>query len=622
VSLLVAQAAVTIETAALIEKDRMMLRRLRMLSAASVEMMDNPSSLRLPERIKLILRNLAVILEAEAASFFRVERPGFLTKRGCYGHVEEDYNIGREFAIKSEPGGGLTGHIAFEAKPFRAHGDDLRNHWAVAGRDVTHVRSGECHSLLALPLLRSQRGEVELVGLLEVENRLGPDGQPDSEIWFTPEDQYLMNVFAQSVLVSLENADLFERTSDQLEKRVHALKTLHDAGTAITGAGSLPDVLRLIVREARELTAIEGEKAQLGYIALLHDRKLELVEADPPELVSELRGRIGTIDLDGTGPIGVVGRVVASGKGELVREPERDPDYIKLRDGIRCLLAMPMSFGQETIGAVVLQHTHPMAFDSGDERDLGLLAAQATIAINNVRRYEELMRVKGLIGSRTALAWMGMVTNHLRHKIQNNIVTCQAKLEQLRRSLPRRDLSPRVEDILEVLDSKLMLILGAPVAPLPLEKAGSVALNHAIAGRLEVLDSTERYRSVECCFETTLPDTATVRAGREWLQKALDVLGDNSVEAMIGCSIQRLSVEITDAGQWAEIRVTDTGRGVSESVQRDLFERPIAKKKVETGLGMGLLMVRLIVETYGGDIRLESPGPGDTTFLIRLPLEQ
>ncbi|MBA3846129.1 MAG: PAS domain S-box protein [Planctomycetes bacterium] len=74
-------------------------------------------------------------------------------------------------------------------------------------------------------------------------------------------------------------------------------------------------------------------------------------------------------------------------------------------------------------------------------------------------------------------------------------------------------------------------------------------------------------------------------------------------------------------GEWAEVRVRDTGSGIPEHVRPRMFEPFFTTKGVGRGTGQGLFISRtIIVKKHGGEISFTSePGKG-TTFLVRLPL--
>jgi signal transduction histidine kinase len=94
-----------------------------------------------------------------------------------------------------------------------------------------------------------------------------------------------------------------------------------------------------------------------------------------------------------------------------------------------------------------------------------------------------------------------------------------------------------------------------------------------------------------------------------------DVVGDGSAKkGMIRVSTRR-------DGEWAEIRVTDTGSGIPEQIRTRIFDPFFTTKKVGKGTGQGLTISHsVIVGKHGGAISFETEIGKGTTFIIRLPL--
>jgi signal transduction histidine kinase len=83
-------------------------------------------------------------------------------------------------------------------------------------------------------------------------------------------------------------------------------------------------------------------------------------------------------------------------------------------------------------------------------------------------------------------------------------------------------------------------------------------------------------------------------------------------------------VHLKRAGSDAQIRVSDTGAGISADFLPHVFDRfrqgDQSTTRVHGGLGLGLAIVRHLAEFHGGTVRAESPREGrGATFTVTLP---
>ncbi len=90
-------------------------------------------------------------------------------------------------------------------------------------------------------------------------------------------------------------------------------------------------------------------------------------------------------------------------------------------------------------------------------------------------------------------------------------------------------------------------------------------------------------------------------------------------ENLIGNAVKHggateVSIEINDAGDHCEVIFRDNGRGIPEEVREKIFEKGFTTGR---GSGLGLYIVKKLIESYGGSIEL-SEGKG-ATFVIRFP---
>jgi signal transduction histidine kinase len=118
-------------------------------------------------------------------------------------------------------------------------------------------------------------------------------------------------------------------------------------------------------------------------------------------------------------------------------------------------------------------------------------------------------------------------------------------------------------------------------------------------------------------YDRSLPPVP-VYAGE--LNQVWTNLIDNAVDAMDGHG--RLTIRTAMDGERVRIEVCDTGPGVPEGLRQRIFEPFFTTKPVGQGTGLGLdISYRIVVGRHGGDLTVESR-PGDTCFIVRLPLTE
>ena len=119
--------------------------------------------------------------------------------------------------------------------------------------------------------------------------------------------------------------------------------------------------------------------------------------------------------------------------------------------------------------------------------------------------------------------------------------------------------------------------------------------------------------SVDC------PEDLTVFHDSKWTSEALFNLLDNAVKYTPAGG--KIAVSVVLWEMYVEIKVTDTGKGISESNQAAIFRRFYREEEVheQQGVGIGLYLAREIVTRQGGYIKVVSePGKG-SEFSIMLP---
>ena len=147
----------------------------------------------------------------------------------------------------------------------------------------------------------------------------------------------------------------------------------------------------------------------------------------------------------------------------------------------------------------------------------------------------------------------------------------------------------------------------------------AVDLGQTIDDSLEMFHErmTHSHITVEKVIEANMP---SVLADRDQLIQVLINLVMNSIHAMPEGGRLRLSLDREDSH--VRLGVSDTGQGMPEEIRSKVFDPFFTTKDFGKGTGLGLTVVKGIIEEHGGTIAVESGVDKGTTFWIRLPLEE
>jgi signal transduction histidine kinase len=113
-----------------------------------------------------------------------------------------------------------------------------------------------------------------------------------------------------------------------------------------------------------------------------------------------------------------------------------------------------------------------------------------------------------------------------------------------------------------------------------------------------------------------LDELPELEGDKSKLRQALLNLVDNAVHAVGAAGTVRIGGHV--AGRELVISVEDSGPGVDPAIRGRLFE-PLITTKAK-GIGLGLPLVRRIIERHGGTVAYDPPAGGGARFVVRLPL--
>jgi signal transduction histidine kinase len=297
-----------------------------------------------------------------------------------------------------------------------------------------------------------------------------------------------------------------------------------------------------------------------------------------------------------------------------------------LRDseGIETAALVPLVVKHRVLGLFALGRRRPVPFREVELQLLSAVASQIGVAVENSRLFEDLTQSYADLGRaqqqlvhRERLVALGELSAVVAHEVRNPLAAIFNSLGSLQRILrPDGDAKMLLGVIQEEAD-RLNRIVGnlldfaRPPEPAMrterLERVLEEAVGAALAGGPAGVEVRREYD----------PDLPEVRMDPHQIRQALLNLASNAVQSMPRGGV--LTVRTRSEDHLAVVEVSDSGPGVPAELRPRIFE-PFFTTKA-TGTGLGLAVVRRIVEGHGGSVALAPPGAGGATFVLQLPLD-
>ena len=294
----------------------------------------------------------------------------------------------------------------------------------------------------------------------------------------------------------------------------------------------------------------------------------------------------------------------------------------------RSAMIVPLAARGQTLGALTFATAESQRV-YGPE-DLSLceeLARRAAVAVDNTRLYEAERRARAEAqeASRTKDEFLSTVSHELRTPLQAMLgwvaVLRQGKLAEAKvaRALDIIEQSGRAQSRLigDLLDVSRMVAGRLRIEPRPVALP---AIVQAAVDAIHPAAVAKRVR-VRCLFD---PKVGPITGDPDRLQQIVWNLLSNAVK--FTPSDGRVELRLERDEQEVRIVVTDTGEGITPEFLPHVFERfrqaeDIRSPRRRGGVGLGLAIVRHLVELHGGRVMVESKGAGQgATFCVALPL--
>lgn len=412
----------------------------------------------------------------------------------------------------------------------------------------------------------------------------------------------------------------------EAEAAQHRLTFLSEASALLASSleyeATLSRVAQLAVPRLADWCTVSmvDEEGSIRQLAVAHIN---------PEKIHWAREMERRYPLDPNAPRGVAA-VLRSGRSEIYPEisdvllagAARDDEHLRiLRElGIQSAMIVPLIVQGRPVGAITF-----VSAESGwryNESDLSLaeeLARRAAVAIENARLYRQAQDA-----NRAKDEFLAVVSHELRtplnailgwsqllHSGELDPETTARALESIGRNATAQ--TQLIEDLLDV--------------------------SRIVSGKLHLdVHQVEIGPIIQAAIDTVQPaaDAKEISLSCRLSEPSIFVLGDPDrlqqvIWNLLSNSIKftpeqgRVSVQVTRSNLHVIIQVSDTGIGIAPDFLPFVFDRfrqaNSSSTRSHSGLGLGLAIVRHLVELHGGTVSVESPGEGKgATFTVILPV--
>lgn len=216
--------------------------------------------------------------------------------------------------------------------------------------------------------------------------------------------------------------------------------------------------------------------------------------------------------------------------------------------------------------------------------------------------------ISEVISAQRAQAW-GEVARRLAHEIKNPLTPIQLSAERLAMKLEGKVSGPEavvlgksVKTIVDQVDAMKRLVNEfRDYARLPAARLQPLDLNALVTDILGLYDQAE----VPVLTDLD-PNNPWVAADAQQVRQVVHNLVQNAQDATPpGAGPVLLRTRVSDSGQWVRLQVLDRGPGFSEPILQRAFEPYVTTKP--KGTGLGLAVVKKIMDEHGGRIEITSP---------------
>lgn len=265
-------------------------------------------------------------------------------------------------------------------------------------------------------------------------------------------------------------------------------------------------------------------------------------------------------------------------------------------------------------GVEINKKNEPLRWKGEDE--IGMLVKEYNRMIEQLEQSAEL-----LAKTERESAWREMA-KQVAHEIKNPLTPMKLSVQHLQRALKPDD--PDFDERLALFSQKLITQIDALTnianefsnfAKMPKSKLEKLNVVEVLKNSMDLFDEHE---DVSVYFENEGTNEVFVNGDREQLVRVFNNIIKNAIQAIPSNVEGKVNIKMVVDDYYCKISIKDNGEGIPEDVRDKIFVPNFTTKS--SGSGLGLAMVKQIVDAHHGDISFITVEGKGTEFVVKLPV--
>ncbi|MBI3005828.1 MAG: GAF domain-containing protein [Ignavibacteriales bacterium] len=394
-----------------------------------------------------------------------------------------------------------------------------------------------------------------------------------------------------------------EEQRNAVETRFVKLERLIEASKIINSTLDLDKLLGLILDAATK--SLEADR---GTLYLVDDIKKELwSKVLQGNNMVEIRLPVGK---------GIAGYVAQTGETINIPDAYRDPRFnpeVDKRTGYRTrnMLCMPMkNKDAKVIGVFQLLNKKEGAFEKSDEQFIDALSAHASVSIENARLAQDMVQSE-------RLSAVGRMASTIIHDIKNPMGTLRVYAQVMKKKSGNEEAAKLADEMIHQVDrfvnmAQEILDFSKGQSSLNIQE---LEFAEVMNGVLDFIQKDLEKNKVELVRNANY--SGKIKMDQDKMVRVFYNIASNARDAMPqGGS---LTVTTQQENGFVKIDFKDSGTGMPEEVKRRIFE-PFVTYGKKHGTGLGMSIVKKVIDDHKGKIEIESEMGKGTTIRIFLPV--